>query len=271
MRTNTTARTDDESGTESGIEVDTAGGVRTLRLARPDRLNAVTAPTLDALCDAVEAADADPGVRVVVLTGTGRAFCAGADFAPDSTHATGRTGTLEAAQRVVRALRHSGTPVLAGVNGPAVGVGVAFALACDVIVAHESAYFLLAFRNVGLMPDGGLTALLPAAVGRVRALEMSLLGERVAAATALDWGLINRVAGADAFDAEVSRLVARLAEGPPLAFAATKRAVDDALRGLLADAMEREHDASAVLSRSDDHLEGIAAFRERRSPRFRGR
>ncbi|GAA2862585.1 enoyl-CoA hydratase [Pseudonocardia halophobica] len=250
-----------------------------LVLDRPQRLNALTAPMLDALCDRVEEAEADAAVRAVVLTGAGRAFCAGADLQADSGNTAdgraagpvaGREATLQAAHRAVVALRRLRKPVVAGVNGPAVGVGVALTLACDLVVADESAYFLLAFRDVGLMPDGGLTALLPAVVGRTRALEMSLLGERVPAATAQEWGMVTRVAEAGRFDEVLYTVARRVAEGPTMAHGFTKRAVDDAIRGLLAEAMEREIDSVGVLTGTADHAEGVAAFRERRPPVFRG-
>ncbi|MEU7812790.1 enoyl-CoA hydratase [Pseudonocardia sp. NPDC049154] len=256
---------------ESTVSTELKDGVLRLTLARPQRLNAVTAPMLDVLVDHLLAANPDPDVRAVVLTGEGRAFCAGADLGADIEHQDGRSGTLAAAHRVVTALRRLRKPVVAAVNGPAVGVGAAFALACDLLVARKEAFFLLAFRDVGLMPDGGITALLPAAVGRARALEMALLGERVPADHALEWGLVNRVAAAEEFDAEVDGIARRLAEGPTLSFGYTKRAVDESLRAALAAAMEREIDSVPVLSASADHEEGVAAFRERRAPLFRGR
>ncbi|HEX8869752.1 MAG TPA: enoyl-CoA hydratase-related protein, partial [Lentzea sp.] len=140
-----------------------------LTFNRPDRLNALNAEMLTAAAEAVEAAAADPGVRVVVLTGAGRAFSSGADL----TGGGDPTGTLDAANRLTWALRQVPKPVLAAVNGPAVGVGCSFALAADLTVARESAYFLLAFAKVGLMPDGGATALLPALIGHARASRMT--------------------------------------------------------------------------------------------------
>ena len=245
-------------------------GVLWLTLNRPARLNAVTAVVLDELCSRLDEARTDPTVRAVVLTGSGRAFCSGADLGGDAEHAGGMNGTLEAAHRVVRALRRLRAPVVAAVNGPAVGVGAGLALSCDLLVAQESAFFLFSFRDIGLMPDGGLSATLPAAVGRVRALEILLLGQRISAEQALAWGMINRVVPTERFADEVRSLAANLAEGPTLAFGYTKMAIDTALRGPLGESLEHEIDGSDVLRDSADHQEGVAAFREGRAPHFRG-
>ncbi|MFG2024851.1 enoyl-CoA hydratase-related protein [Streptomyces sp. NPDC048825] len=248
-------------------------GVRTTRegaelqvlLSRPDRLNALRTADLIDLTEAVEAAADDDGVRVVLLAGEGRAFCSGADLA-----SVVDASTVDAANRAILALRRIGKPVIAAVGGAAAGVGCSLALACDLVIAKRSAYFLLAFADVGLMPDGGATALVPAAVGRARAMRMAMLAERIPAQTATEWGLISQVVDDDVFDTEVASVTTRLAAGPPLAYARIKRAVDEAAMPALARALEIERTGQAELLRSRDYAEGVAAFKDRRKPKFTG-
>lgn len=263
---------DAPAGTEQ-IAVRREGAVLRITLNRPHVLNAVTEESLADLADLVEEAGQDDDVRVVVLTGAGRAFSSGADLGGGPGAGADRppgTETLVTANRLARALRACPQPVVAAVNGPAAGVGCSIALACDLVVASESAYFLLAFVNIGLMPDGGATALVPANVGRARAMRMALLGERIGAATAVDWGLVYRAVPAEELDAAVEELVATLAAGPPRALAATKRAVNDATLGQLDPALERELEGQSVLLRTADFAEAVVAFGEKRRPRFTG-
>jgi enoyl-CoA hydratase/carnithine racemase len=250
------------------------GSTLRITLDRPDRLNAVTTELLTLAADAVEAAGKDPAVRVIVLTGSGRAFCAGADLT-DGDNGTDdvakpSTATIDAANRLTRTLRAAPKPVLAAVNGPAVGVGCSLALAADLAVARESAYFLLAFANVGLMPDGGATALVPAAIGRARAARMALLAERVPAVQAAEWGLISHCVPDADFDAEVQRLTTRLAQGPTAAYALTKQALDATTLPHLQQALAAERAGQTRLFDTADCAEGIAAFRDKRSPVFSG-
>ncbi|MEW2502607.1 enoyl-CoA hydratase-related protein [Amycolatopsis sp. NPDC047767] len=246
------------------------GAALRIEFDRPDRLNAVTTAMLVRAGDAVEEALADASVRVVVLTGAGRAFCAGADLAGTDIEADPDTGTIDAANRLTRLFRDIPKPVVAAVNGPAVGVGCSFALAADLCVARESAYFLLAFANVGLMPDGGSTALVPAAIGRARAARMAMLAERVPAPQALEWGMISHVVADADFDAEVARITRQLAEGPTASFAQTKRALAASSLAQLDGAFELERAGQSSLFATKDFAEGLAAFRAKRRPEFRG-
>jgi enoyl-CoA hydratase len=250
------------------------GAALTITLNRPTRLNAVTAEVLEILGDRLQEAGQDPELRVIVLTGEGRAFSSGADLAAggdqlDSANPPG-VETLDAANRLIRTIRDLPQPVIAAVNGPAVGVGCSIALGCDLVVAVESAYFLLAFINIGLMPDGGATALVPVNVGRGRAMQMALLGERIPAAIALDWGLIYRVVPEGDLDGVVAELVQRFATGAPRAAAATKQAVNAATLGPLDGALDRERDGQGALLASEDFVEAVQAFAAKRKPKFSG-
>ncbi len=161
-------------------------------------------------------------------------------------------------------------PVLAAVNGPAVGIGCSLALACDLIVARESAYFLLAFVNIGLVPDGGSSLFIPARIGHTRATEMAMLGERIHAPQALDWGLINRVATDDAFDAEVDALAERLATGPTRAYAGAKRQLNAWIYAGMDEQLELEAATQQEMAASGDFMEGVQAFLAKRPPAFKG-
>jgi enoyl-CoA hydratase/carnithine racemase len=242
-----------------------------ITLDRPERLNAVTTGVLTDLADLIEESGEDGEVRVLVVTGAGRAFSSGADLrASGAVPGTPPgAGTLLAANRVARALRSVPQPVVAAVNGPAAGVGCSIALGCDLVVAADQAYFLLAFGGIGLMPDGGATALVPASIGRARAMGMTLVPERIPAAQALEWGLIYRVVPAAELGAVVDALVARLAAGAPRALAAAKRAVNEASLDLDA-ALQRELYGQTALLRGADFAEGVAAFGAKRSPLFTG-
>jgi enoyl-CoA hydratase len=263
--------------TETAQEVTVArvGAVLTITLNRPDRLNAVTTDGLDDLADLLEETAQDETVRVVVVTGAGRAFSSGADLgnttlieAP-ADDAPG-TETILAANRCVRALRAMPQPTVAAVNGPAVGVGCSLALGCDLTVAAESAYFLLSFTSIALMPDGGATVLVPAAIGRSRAMEMALVPERLPAARALEWGLIYRVVPNAELAGTIDALAERLATGARHALAATKHAVNDATLAGLERGLDTELAGQAKLLRMADFREAVSAFGERRKPQFTG-
>ena len=257
------------------VQVQRRGSVATIVLDRPDAMNAVNAELAAELLNAVEQTAADDS-RAVVLTGAGRAFCSGADLkgggitlGEDGMPDLGK-GLREGIHPVIEGLRTMPKPVIAAVNGPAVGVGLSFALACDLTLVAESAYFLLAFVNIGLAPDGGSSFLLPERIGFTRAAEMALLGERVPAKQALEWGLINRVVGDSDLTAETEALADRLAAGPTRSYAATKRQLNAWQFARLADQLELEASLQSELGRSPDFFEGVTAFVEKRPARFSG-
>ena len=250
----------------NGIACRRDGGVLHVVLDRPDKLNAVDTPMLNELAARLGDAAADDAVRVVALTGAGRGFCSGGDLTGGDTD-----GAVQAANEVVQAITALPKPVVAGVHGPAVGYGCPLALACDLVIAARSAYFQLAFSRVGLMPDGGATVLLGAAIGRPRAARMALTAEKVSAATAFEWGMISHLVEDDAYDAELVELLRALAHGPTLSYRWIKKALAAATLGELAPVQAIEADGQRVLIRTDDFREGARAFRERRRPDFEGR
>ena len=254
----------------SQLEQTCADGVLTLRLNRPEQFNALTGEMTTGLVEALRVAVGRDDVRVVLLTGTGPAFSAGADLEGDDPAARYDDRAVEAAASMVDAVTGCDKPVVCGLNGVAAGVGMSLALACDLIVATESAVLTLAFTRIGLMPDGGATATVAANVGRARAMRLALTSEVVSAREALDAGLITHVFPDDVYAAQLSDLMGRLAAGPPLAFAATKRAINAATLGELSQAHAREHRGQPVLLRSADATEGMRAFVEKRRPTFRG-
>lgn len=256
----------------AGLDITLSDGVLSVLIDRPDSLNSVTTPVLAGIADAMERAADDPEVKVVRLGGTGRGFCSGAGMGSDDVGSSGPGAEIIAqANRAIRAITALPRPVVAVVHGPAAGVGVSLALACDLVLASEKAFFMLAFTQVGLMPDGGASALIAAAIGRTRALRMALLAERVPAAEALSWGLATAVYPADEFDAEVDKVMAKLLGGPVVAYAKTKHAINAATLTELDPALEREFAGQSTLLRSHDFIEGATAFQQRRTPNFTDR
>jgi enoyl-CoA hydratase len=252
------------------LHVHVAEGVLTLTLDRPDRLNALTDALSDRLAEELELAAGRDDVRVVVLTGSGSAFSAGADVAGADAHERFDVTALDRANRIIRAVVRLDKPCVAAVNGIAAGVGCSIALACDLVVAARSSAFLLAFARIGLMPDGGATATVAASIGRARAMRVALLGEPLPAQDAYDAGLVSHLVADDRLETTVRELAGRLAAGPPLAYAATKKAVNEATLGHLHDALERERTGQTILLRTHDVAEGMRAFGEKRAPRFTG-
>lgn len=254
------------------LTVDLDGHVLTVTLNRPDSLNSLTEAMLTTLAEILDRAALDPQVKVVRLGGAGRGFCAGAGISAEDQAAQANSPTIDglllAANRAIRSITALPKPVVAVVHGPAAGVGVSLALACDVIVASEKAFFLLAFTKIGLMPDGGASALVAAAIGRVRAMRMALLAERISAADALEFGLVSSVHPADEMSAAAEAVIDTLVAGPAVALRKTKQAVNAATLTELEAALERETAGQRILLRSKDFIEGTRAFQERRAPSF---
>jgi len=249
----------------SGISVGHDDAVLRLRLDRPEKLNAVDTPMLDELSAHIRGAEPDDSVRAVLLTGAGRAFCSGGDLTGGDT-----AGAAEAANRVVRAITALPKPVVAGVHGGAVGFGCALALCCDLVVAAPSAYFQLAFTRVGLMPDGGASALLPGLIGRARTARMAITAEKVSAATAFEWGMISHLTAEDDYQSVLADVLRSVSGGPTVAFGWTKRALAQATLSKLDAVQAVEAEGQLALIETADFQEGARAFRERRTPEFRG-
>lgn len=273
----TTIDTDADAhpGSYSGFDdltVTLDGGVLSLHLNRPESLNSLTAPMLDTFAATLERAASDPRVKVVRVGGAGRGFSSGAGISEDDHADPGSAGTpadvLDAANRCVRAIASLPQPAVSVVQGPAAGVGVSLALACDLVLASEKAFFMLAFTKIGLMPDGGASALIAAAIGRIRAMRMALLAERISASEAFSWGLVSAVYPVDEFEAEVDKVVDTLVSGPAVALRKTKDAINAATLTELDGALEREKQGQLALLDSRDFREGTKAFQQRRPANF---
>jgi 2-(1,2-epoxy-1,2-dihydrophenyl)acetyl-CoA isomerase len=258
------------------VSLDVDGAVATITLDAPATRNALTVPMKEALLSAVRQVAADDSVRAVVLTGSGRAFCAGQDL---SEHAAAlRADPATALDTVgdhynplVLALTGMAKPVLAAVNGTCVGAGLGLALACDLRIAAESAKFATAFTGIGLACDSGLSATLARAVGAARASELVVLGQPFTAAQALEWGVVGQVVPADSFDSAVKELAAKLANGPTVAFAAAKAALVASFQPPLADVLAAEAAAQTRLGLTADHQGAVESFLAKQPVVFHGR
>jgi 2-(1,2-epoxy-1,2-dihydrophenyl)acetyl-CoA isomerase len=258
------------------VKLDRRGAELRITLNRPDVMNAWDKQFGIDLLAAVEQAASDDEVRAVVITGAGRGFSSGADlragFDPTPEgHPDVQKALTERYHPIIAGIRRMPKPVVAAVNGPAVGIGCSLALACDLIVAKESAYFLLAFINIGLVPDGGSSLLLPERVGLARATEMAMLGERIGATQALEWGMVNRVTADEDFEGAVDELAARLAGGPTAAYAGAKRQFNEWLFARMDAQLALEASIQQQAAASGDFLEGVQAFLEKRPAAFEGR
>jgi 2-(1,2-epoxy-1,2-dihydrophenyl)acetyl-CoA isomerase len=250
----------------------------TIELNRPQALNAWNHQLGVDLLAALRALGEDERVRAIAITGAGRAFSSGADLkdisggelTPEGRPDVYKTLT-ERYHPIMHTIRELGKPVIAAVNGPAVGIGCSLALCCDLIIAAESAYFLLAFVNIGLVPDGGSSLFVPSRIGFARASEMALLGERVPAELALQWGLINRVVPDAQLADQRQTLTTRLAAGPTRSYAGTKRQLNSWLYARMDEQLELEAQIQREMASSDDFLEGAMAFVEKRPASFSGR
>lgn len=248
------------------------GDVLVLTLNRPERLNAAPPAMFDELRAAIEGLD---GARAVLVTGAGRAFCSGADVGGDAlgTDNPGETTYVALTQhynRTMAAFAGLAVPVVSAVRGPAAGIGCSLALAADFCVASETAYFLQAFVNIALVPDGGASWMLPRLIGKARATEMMMLGERVPAAKALDWGMIHKLVADDALDAEAFALAERLAAGPTVALGLMRRGLNHAFESGYTDVMQHEAENQRIARGTADSMEGGMAFLQKRKPVFKG-
>jgi 2-(1,2-epoxy-1,2-dihydrophenyl)acetyl-CoA isomerase len=247
-----------------------------ITLNRPERMNAWDKQLGLDLLAAVELAASDDTVRAVTITGAGRGFSSGADLRagfdprPDDGRPDVGTALRERYHPIITGIRRMPKPVLAAVNGPAVGIGCSLALACDLVLATESSYMLLAFVNIGLVPDGGSSVFVPARAGAGRAAAMAMLGERIPAAQANVWGLVDLVASDDTFAAEVDALAERLATGPTRSFAASKVQLNARVYAGLEEQLELEASLQEEMAGSADFAEGVMAFLEKRAPTFSG-
>lgn len=255
-----------------GLLVEFDGAIATLTLDRPAALNALTVPMKLALLEALTSIAADRAVRAVILTGAGRAFCAGQDLAErdDPAAAPLDVELRERYNPIVRMLRAMGQPVIAAVNGVAAGAGASLAFACDLRIAGDGARFVLAFGRIGLVPDSGAMWFLPRLLGAARAAELAMLGDTIAADDALRLGLVSRVVPGDDLLGEARAMADRLAAAAPGAMAATKHALERSWSIDLLEALEEEARLQGIAGASADHAEGLAAFREKRPPRFTG-
>jgi enoyl-CoA hydratase len=268
------ATVDSTEQTYTGIDdllVELVDGVLRITMNRPDSLNSLTAAMLGTVTSTLEQAATDPRVKVVRLGGAGRGFSSGAGISAEDQAQKSVDGTesvLHAANAAVRSIVNLPQPVVAVAQGPCAGVGVSLALACDVVLASENAFFMLAFTKIGLMPDGGASALIAAAIGRIRAMRMALMGERINAADAFQWGLVTAVHPAEELDAEVDNVISTLLNGPAVSLRKTKHAINAATLTEFEAAIGRETAGQMVLLESADFREGTQAFQQRRQAHF---
>lgn len=257
------------------ILFDVSDGAARLTLNRPDRLNSFTVQMHTEVADALSSVEKRADVRVLLMTGAGRGFCAGQDLS-DRAVAPGGDGvdlgeSLENRYNpLIRRLISLRKPVVCAVNGVAAGAGANIAFAADIVIAAKSARFIQSFSNIGLVPDSGGTWILPRLAGHARALGLALTGEPLSAEKAESWGLIWRAVDDDQLKAEADKLVGRLASGPTKGLAAIKMAMRRGWLSSLDEQLDLERDLQRELGRSDDYREGVAAFTEKRSPKFTG-
>ena len=248
-------------------------GIGIVRINRPSTKNALLPSTCERFGAAVDAFGADSAVRCIVVTGSRAGFCAGADLMAGMSEAAQRPYAdviRNGFHRMIRAVVTAPKPVLAAIQGPAVGFGFDLALACDLRVAARTSTFGAVFSRIGLVPDGGSSFTLSRLVGLGRAMELIMLGETFDGATAERYGLLNRLLEDDAFERDVRALAGRLAAGPPMALRLMKRNALAGLSGTLDDALEREIEAQVQCLKSQDMMEGVQAFFQKRRPSFKG-
>jgi 2-(1,2-epoxy-1,2-dihydrophenyl)acetyl-CoA isomerase len=254
------------------ITLSIADNIATITLNRPDRLNAMPPQMADEISDAIDNLD---GARALIITGEGRAFCSGADLqARGGATAIGASGPYGALTRsynpTMVKLSKLSVPIITAVNGPAAGVGCSLALCSDFVIAGKSAYFLQAFVNIGLVPDGGASWMLPRLIGKARATQMMLLGEKIGGDQAADWGMIYKCVEDAALQAEARALATKLANGPTLALGIMRQNIATALEMDYASALLREAEGQKIAGASADAMEGGMSFLQKRKPVFTG-
>lgn len=265
-----------EEGGYGSLKLLRKGGAARIVLDRPEALNAWDKSLGDELIEVVDAVAADPAVRAVELRGAGKAFSSGADLKAGFDHQTPEGGPdlerslHERYHPVILGIRRMPKPVLASVHGPAVGVSCSLALACDLVLATEGSYFLLAFANIGLVPDGGSSAFIPTRAGFSRATEMAMLAERIPGRRAFEWGLVNRLVADDEFDSASDELISRLAAGPTKAYAGIKEQLNSQCYPRLEEQLGLEASLQQRQATSSDFIEGVSAFLQRRDANFTG-
>ncbi len=255
------------------VIVEHIGKVAVLKLNAPEVLNALSAEMVQEVSAAISEITASDA-RCLLMTGEGRAFSAGANLQARGSGADGSApagSVLETHYHpVMNKLRHMDIPMVSAVNGPAVGVGMSFAVMADIVVAARSAYFLQAFANIGLVPDGGATYLLPRMIGWGRAVELSLLAERLPAETAHEWGLVNRVVDDEALMSEAMKIAEKLANGP-MSLGLIRKAYWETHKNSYAEQFQLEANLQNIAGASEDNREGVQAFLEKRPAEFKGK
>jgi 2-(1,2-epoxy-1,2-dihydrophenyl)acetyl-CoA isomerase len=255
------------------ITVDVADKIATITLNRPERMNACSISMAGEINDALAAGLGD--ARCLIITGNGRGFCSGADLSARGDSAiTGGEGSYIALTRhynpLMMNLARLNMPIITAINGAAAGIGCSIGLAGDFVIAGQSGYFLQAFVNIGLVPDGGASWMLPRLIGKARATEMMMLGEKISADKAYDWGMIYKCVADDALQAEARTLATRLANGPTISYAVMRKNILTAMENSYAEALLAEAEGQRIAGGSDDAREGGKAFMEKRKPEFKG-
>ncbi len=260
------------------LKLETNGAIATMTLNDPDALNATSAPMLESMDKALDiVADPDSGIRCLIITGAGRGFCAGANIAAGGGNDEAANNRIRDAgaglekvyHPVLRKLRNLHCPIVTAVNGPCAGVGMSFALMGDMVIAAKSAFFLQAFRRIGLVPDGGATYLLPRLIGMARAKELTLMGDSLPAEQALEWGLINRVTDDSKLLDEARTLAGELADGP-MSLGLIRNLLWESVDASYEEQLNNERHAQRTAGRTQDHKEGVKAFNEKRDADFTG-
>jgi 2-(1,2-epoxy-1,2-dihydrophenyl)acetyl-CoA isomerase len=267
---------DEETMPFKHVTLDIEGSVAVLKLDHPEVMNAVSLDMLGGLAEALDAIEERKSeVRCLVLTGAGRAFCTGANLQGRNNQKPGKSNAGAALETAfhpfLRRLRNLHCPIVTAVNGPAAGAGMSFALMGDMILCARSAYFLQAFRRIGLVPDCGSTWLLPRLIGKARSVELSLMGERLPVEKALEWGLVNRVHDDSVLMEEAMKLAHELANGPTIALSLIRKLYWESPENSFEDQLNLEFESQRIAGAAEDFKEGVTAFLEKRPAKFQGK